>query len=39
MIAYYNLAVEHEHLQINDISIESYELAIDLAKKLANKEI
>ena len=32
MLAYFNIAVEHEHLGMNDIAIKFYETAFKEAK-------
>ncbi len=36
MLAYYNIGVEHEHLNQNELAIKFYELAFKLAKEVGN---
>lgn len=36
LLAYYNIAVEHEHLGHSDLSIKFYELAFKEAKEIGN---
>lgn len=39
MFAYFNIAVEHEHLGMNDVAIKFYEISFKEAKKLGNWSI
>ena len=39
MFAYFNIAVEHEHLGLSDLAIQFYEVAFKEAKKLGNWSI
>lgn len=39
MFAYFNIAVEHEHLELTDLAIKFYEVAFREAKKLGNWSI
>ena len=36
MLAYYNIGVEHEHLNQNDLAIKFYEMAFKIAKEIGN---
>ena len=36
MLAYYNIAVEHEHLQQQDMAVRFYEMAFKIAKEVGN---
>lgn len=39
MFAYFNIAVEHEHLGLNEMAIKFYEIAFKEAKNLGNWSI
>lgn len=36
MLAYYNIAVEHEHLNQQEMAVRFYEMAFKIAKEVGN---